>query len=88
MLSIFPILPLGPDLYTVLSREYILKCCFPNDGTQDLFSLLLVCWKPSFAQFVLYLRTISVTVCLLLVEADTMGYRVHSEVHLKTNKDW
>ena len=29
------------------------------------FSFLAVCWKPSFAQFVLYLLTISVPVCLL-----------------------
>ena len=58
---------------------------FQNDGTQDLFSFLAVCWKPSFAQFVLL--TISVPVCILYVEACTMGYRVDSEVHLQTNED-
>ena len=37
---------------TVSSRRYMSGCCFQKDGTQDLFSFLAVCWKPSFAQFI------------------------------------
>ena len=56
---------------------------------RKIFSpFLAVCWKPSFAQFMLYLLTISVPVCFLLVEAGTMGYVVDSEVYLQTNEDW
>ena len=52
----------------------VLVRCHPegicrDDGTQDLFSFFVVCWKPSFAQFILYLLT--------------MGYRVDSKVHLQ-----
>ena len=33
---------------------------------RNIFSLFLaVCWKPSFAQFILHLLTISVPVCFL-----------------------
>ena len=40
---------------------------------------MIVCWKPSFAQFVFYFLTISVPVFLLKVEAGMMGYMVDSE---------
>ena len=63
-------------------------CCFQNEGTHNIVSFLAVGWKSSFAHVVLYLLTIWVPVCLLLVEAVTMGYRVDSEFNLKTNEDW
>ena len=50
---------------TVSSRCYMPLWCVQNDGTHDLFAFLGVCWKPSFAQFILYLVTISVPVCFL-----------------------
>ena len=63
-------------------------CCFKNNGTQDLFSLLAVSRKPSFAQLVFNLSTVSVTVCLFQVDAGTMLYRDDCHVHLQTNEDW
>ena len=62
-------------------------CCFKNDDTQDLFSFLAVGRKPSFAQLVFYLSTLSVPVCLFQVDVGTMLYRVDSDVHLQTNED-
>ena len=62
-------------------------CCFKNDGTQYLFSLLAIDRKPSFAQLVFNLSTVSVPVCLFQIDAGTMLYRVDSDVHLQTNED-
>ena len=44
--------------------------------------------KPSFAQLVFNLSTVSVPVCLFQVDAGTMLYRGDCDVHLHTNKDW
>ena len=59
---------------------------FKNDGTQDLFCFLAVGWKPSFAQRVLYLSTVSVPICPFQVDAGTMLYRVDSYAHLQSNE--
>ena len=50
-------------------------------------SSLAVGWKPSFAQLVFNLSTVSVPVFRFQVDAGTM-YRVDSDVHLQTNEDW
>ena len=43
----------------------VLIRCRPEGICCDLFSFLAVCWKPSFAQFILCFLTISVPVCFL-----------------------
>ena len=56
---------------------------------RKIFSLFLaVDRKPSFAQFVFNLSTVSVPVFLFQVDAGTMLYRVDSDVHLQINEDW
>ena len=61
---------------------------FKNNGTQDLFSFLAVSRKPSFAQLVFNLSTVSVPVCPFHVDAGTMLYRGDCDVHLQTNENW
>ena len=73
---------------SVLSRGYVVSCCFKNDGTQDLFSFLAVGRKPSFAQRVFYLSTVLVPVGLFQLDTGMMLYRVDIDVHLKNNEDW
>ena len=55
--------------------------------TRNIFSFLSVGRKPSFAQLVFHISTVSVTVCLFQVNAGTMLYWVDSDVHLQTNED-
>ena len=54
--------------------------CFKNDDTQDLFSFLAVGRKPSFAQLVFNLSTVSVPVFLfrLMLERCCIGLIVTS----------
>ena len=59
-----------------------------NDGTQDLFTFLAVGRKSSFAHLVFNLSTVSIPVCLFQVDAGTMLYRIHCDIHPKTNEDW
>ena len=66
----------------------MVSCCFKNNGTQDLFSFLVVSWKPSFAQLVFNLSTVSFPVYLFQVDAGTLLYRGDCDVHMKSNEDW
>ena len=52
------------------------------------FSFLEVGRKPSFAQLVFNLSTVSVPVFPFQVDAGTMLYRADCDVHLQTNEDW
>ena len=51
---------------------------------QYIFSFLAVARKPSFAQLLFYLSTVSVSVCLFQVDVGTMLYRIDSDAHLET----
>ena len=56
---------------------------------RKIFShFLAVGRKPSSDQLVFNLSTVSVPVFLFLVDAETMLYRVDSDVSLQTNEDW
>ena len=56
---------------------------------RKIFSpFLVVSRKPSFAQLVFNLSTVSVPVCLFQVDAGAMLYRGDCDAYLQTNEDW
>ena len=69
---------------SVSSRGYVVWCCFKNNDTQDLLSFLTVSRKPSFAQLIFNLSTVSIPVCLFQIDAGTMLYRGDCDDHLQT----
>ena len=55
---------------------------------QNIVYVLALGRKPSFAQLVFNLSTVSVPVYPFQVDAGTMFYLVDSDVHLQPIEDW
>ena len=64
------------------------RLCVESVSSRRYVVTGVICRKPSFAQLVFNLSTVSVPVFLFQVDAGTMLYRVDSDVHLKTIEDW